>query len=122
MHQIRMPEMGKTRGLLWLLAAVFSLIIGLPAASDQQPGGAKALVRQRKTAEENPRGLEARAAADDQALRSYQVADLFGESDEEKAARLQHEQAQDGSIAGLRQRMDDVENSLIALAKEVGDL
>jgi tol-pal system protein YbgF len=39
------------------------------------------------------------------------VAGLFGESDEEKAAR-QREQAQDASIASLTQRVSDLEHSL----------
>jgi tol-pal system protein YbgF len=41
-----------------------------------------------------------------------QLAGLFGESDEEKAARLQHESDQDTAIADLRQRMHDLEQSL----------
>lgn len=39
-------------------------------------------------------------------------ADLFGESDEEKAARLQHEQNQDSAIQSLTQRVRDLEDSL----------
>jgi tol-pal system protein YbgF len=41
-----------------------------------------------------------------------QVAGLFGESDEEKAARLQHEADQDGAISDLKQRVHDLETSL----------
>jgi tol-pal system protein YbgF len=41
-----------------------------------------------------------------------QLAGLFGESDEEKAARLQHENDQDTAIADLRQRLHDLEQSL----------
>jgi len=41
-----------------------------------------------------------------------QLAGLFGESDEEKAARLQHEADQDAAIAELRQRVHDLEQSL----------
>lgn len=43
---------------------------------------------------------------------SYQVAGLFGESDEEIARRQQHENGQDDSIADLRQRVNDLELSL----------
>ena len=63
-------------------------------------------------------GLSARAG-------NTQVAGLFGESDEEKAARLQyqqHEQAQDSSIATLNQRVDDVEDSLRRLTGQVEQL
>jgi tol-pal system protein YbgF len=41
-----------------------------------------------------------------------QLAGLFGESDEEKAARQQHENDQDTAIADLRQRVHDLEQSL----------
>lgn len=50
------------------------------------------------------------------------VAQLFGESDEEKAARLQREQAQDASIATLNQRVGDVEDSLRRLTGQVEQL
>jgi tol-pal system protein YbgF len=41
-----------------------------------------------------------------------QLAQLFGESDEEKAQREQREQAQDAAIAELRQRVSDLEETL----------
>jgi tol-pal system protein YbgF len=40
------------------------------------------------------------------------VADLFGESDEEKAARLQHEADQDGQIKRLNDSVHDLEDSV----------
>jgi tol-pal system protein YbgF len=40
------------------------------------------------------------------------VADLFGESDEEKAARLQHEQNQDDAINRLNDKVRDLEDSV----------
>src|SRR6185437_13164627 len=52
----------------------------------------------------------------------YRVADLFGESDEEKAARLQHEQSQDSSINYARQRVQDLESSVRRLTGEVEQL
>jgi len=67
-------------------------------------------------------GLRAKAADDTQQLRLLQVADLFGESDEEKAARLQHEQNQDGSINTLNQRVSDLEESLRRLTGQVEQL
>jgi len=44
--------------------------------------------------------------------RGVQLAGLFGESDEEKAARLQHESDQDTAISDLKQRVHDLEQSL----------
>ncbi len=44
--------------------------------------------------------------------RGMQVAGLFGESDEEKAARQQHEDNQDAQIADLKQRIHDLEQAL----------
>jgi tol-pal system protein YbgF len=40
------------------------------------------------------------------------VAGLFGESDEEKAARLQHEADQDGQISTLNNKLRDLEDSV----------
>ena len=50
------------------------------------------------------------------------VAALFGESDEERAARLQREQAQDSSILMLRQRVGDLEETLRRLTGQVEEL
>jgi tol-pal system protein YbgF len=50
------------------------------------------------------------------------VAQLFGESDEEKAARLQHEQNQDTEIANLNDRVGDLESSLRNLTGQVEEL
>ena len=44
--------------------------------------------------------------------RVVRLAGLFGESDEEKAARQQHEDNQDAQIADLKQRLHDIEQSL----------
>jgi tol-pal system protein YbgF len=51
--------------------------------------------------------------------RSYRVADLFGESDEDKAARLQREQAQDSAIAALQQHVDDLEATVRRLTGQI---
>ncbi len=51
-----------------------------------------------------------------------QVAQLFGESDEEKAARLQHEQAQDSSIATLNQRANAIDDTLRRLTGQIEEL
>jgi tol-pal system protein YbgF len=45
-------------------------------------------------------------------VRGVQLAALFGESDEEKAARLQHESDQDSQISDLTQRIHDLERAL----------
>jgi tol-pal system protein YbgF len=44
--------------------------------------------------------------------RGVQIASLFGESDEEKAARQQHESDQDSQISDLTQRLHDLERAL----------
>jgi tol-pal system protein YbgF len=51
-----------------------------------------------------------------------QMADLFGESDADKAARLQKEQAQDQSIATLNQRVSDLEQTLRQLTGQMEEL
>ena len=50
------------------------------------------------------------------------VAGLFGESDEEKAARLQHEQNQDDAIAALRAKQQDLEDTVRNLTGTNEDL
>jgi tol-pal system protein YbgF len=50
------------------------------------------------------------------------VADLFGESDEERAARLQHEQSQDTSISYARQRLQDMESTVRRLTGQIEQL
>lgn len=50
------------------------------------------------------------------------VADLFGESDEERAARLQHEQSQDTSINYVRQRLQDMESTVRRLTGQIEQL
>lgn len=50
------------------------------------------------------------------------MADLFGESDEERAARLQHEQSQDTSISYVRQRLQDMESTVRRLTGQIEQL
>ena len=50
---------------------------------------------------------------------SYQVAQLFGESDADKAARLQMEQSQNASINYTRQKLQDMETTVRRLTGEV---
>ncbi len=56
--------------------------------------------------------LQAPRAAEPPRASYVRVADLFGESDEEKAARLQHEADQDGQIKRLNDRAHDLEDSV----------
>ena len=62
------------------------------------------------------------ASAGNAAPGTIQVAQLFGESDEEKAAREQHEQNQDAAIANLNQQVQDLQNSLRSLTGQVEQL
>lgn len=55
-------------------------------------------------------------------MRNIQVAQLFGESDEEKAARLQREQNQDAGIAQLNNRVGDLESTVTRLTGEIEQL
>jgi tol-pal system protein YbgF len=68
------------------------------------------------------RALEGRISDDNARLGNVQVAQLFGESDADKAAREQHEQNQDSGIASLSQRVGDMENSLRSLTGQVEQL
>jgi tol-pal system protein YbgF len=73
-------------------------------------------------ADAQARRLEVRIAQDQSRVAPVQLADLFGESDEEKAARLQHEQNQDSGIATLNQRMGDLETTLRQLTGQLEQL
>jgi len=104
-----------------LALAAFGALLGAAGPQSPNPDGST-LVHQLDAAEIKTRVLEAKLAAENKRLGSYRVADLFGESDEEKAARLQHEQSQDSSITGLNQRMGDVEESLRRATGQVEQL
>ncbi|MBU6444626.1 MAG: tol-pal system protein YbgF [Alphaproteobacteria bacterium] len=62
-----------------------------------------------------PQGASAQPAH----ARYVQVADLFGPSDEEKAAAAQREATQDSTIANLTQRVHDLEESLRQLTGQL---
>ena len=66
--------------------------------------------------------LESKIASAQDRTGTLQVADLFGESDKDKQARLQHEQAQDSSIASLNERVGDLENTLRQLTGQMEQL
>ncbi|HTK79079.1 MAG TPA: tol-pal system protein YbgF [Rhizomicrobium sp.] len=113
MHFFRERFAGAAFTRPMLMAGVLALFAGVTVASAQEAKSQDPLVRQLNAADARSRALQTQVTRDAATtISSYRVADLFGESDEEKAARLQHEQAQDGSIGSLRQRVDDLENSL----------
>ncbi len=58
------------------------------------------------------------APAADTSRGYLRVADLFGESDEEKAARLQHEQNQDDAIRSLNDKVRDLQDTVRNLTGE----
>ena len=88
---------------------VISVVLaGAPFAAGDEQGSDHNVVR--------------RLDASEVKARSYRVADLFGESDEEKQARLlreQKEQSQDSQIAAAQQKIDDLENSLRRLTGQI---
>ena len=66
--------------------------------------------------------LENKIAATQDRSGGVRVADLFGESDKEKQERLQHEQAEDSSVATLNERVNDLENTLRQLTGQMEQL
>ncbi|HEY1631488.1 MAG TPA: tol-pal system protein YbgF [Rhizomicrobium sp.] len=90
---------------------------GASAAQEPTPQELRARIA---AASGQEQALEAQLAQAD--AKTIRVAALFGESDEEKAARLQHEQNQDQGIANASQRVNDLENSLRSLTGQVEQL
>ncbi len=127
MRKARTRETRLRIGQIAAVAAGCVLIGAAGAIADVRdaPTSAKpAVARQLSTSEIQARAFGARLFVAQQqqqqmAQGSLQVADLFGESDEEKAAREQHEQAQDASIARLNQRVQDLEDSLRRLTGQM---
>jgi tol-pal system protein YbgF len=105
----------------WILpAACTLLLLAQPVrAAESSSDAISALNVRLDAAETRLRMLDGKAATLEQSTGKLQVADLFGESDEEKAARLQHEQNQDANIATLGQRVGDVEDSLRRLTGQI---
>jgi tol-pal system protein YbgF len=108
--------------IAWRGALVALALLAGAASASSQTTGDSTVVRRLDAAEIKTRALENKLASDNKRLGSYRVADLFGESDEEKAARLQHEQSQDSSINGINQRMGDLEDSLRRVTGQVEQL
>src|SRR5262249_29366600 len=105
----RVSDMTRSRGIKTILLgsslAISVLLAGAPfAAGDEQA---------------NDHNVVRKLDASEVKARSYRVADLFGESDEDKQARLQKEQSQDSQIATAQQKIDDLENSLRRLTGQL---
>jgi len=122
-------EMRRTRPLL---VASLGILLGTAAFADSLPGGdaqsaptaqlARALKTRLAADEAQAARLEGKIATGQDRTGAMQVADLFGESDQEKQARLQREQAQDSSIASLNERVSDLENTLRQLTGQMEQL
>jgi tol-pal system protein YbgF len=131
MNQLRKSNTGRRLMRLWpgAAAAICGVAIGAVGAMadvSATPSVEKATLARKLTADEiQARALEAQLfVAQQQAATMQQsglvrTADLFGESDEEKAARLAHEQSQDASLAQLNQRVGDLEDSLRRLTGQM---
>lgn len=128
LFQERMIGMTKMRNLsharLWQAAAfaLCGVTIGAAGAlADVQVaahvGDAPKVARQLNSDE-----LQARADALQNSPHYLRVADLFGESDEEKAARLAKEQTQDAGIAQANQKIDDLQDSVRRLTGQIEQL
>jgi len=115
-----------------LLVGGFAFLLGTAAFADAPPSGDTPAARSAQTVqalsarlaadEAQAAQLEDRIASAQNPAESMRVADIFGESDEEKAARLQREQAQDSSIASLNQRVSDLEDTLRQLTGQMEQL
>jgi tol-pal system protein YbgF len=98
------------------------LLFGATAVWLAAMAGASADVR---TDVSTRQSVRASAPGADLGAGSYVMADLFGESEEEKAERLrlyQQEQSQNSSISYLRQRNDDLENTVRRLTGQIEQL
>ncbi len=106
-----------------IFPAIALCLMASAASASPEPTDAQLRARLNAAAQQE-QALEQRLADDNAKLgaKSVRVSALFGESDEEKAARLQHEQNQDQGIATLNQRVGDIENSLRSLTGQVEQL
>jgi tol-pal system protein YbgF len=135
MIQSRKPNAARFFMRAWPLAvvAICGVAVGAAAAMadvSTAPTARKAVLVHKLNAEEiQARALQAQLFMAQQQAGEIQqggqqtglirTADLFGESDQDKAARLAREQAQDASIAQLNQRVGDLEDSLRRLTGQM---
>ncbi len=134
MTQLHRLDAGKLFMRVWPAAAVAICGVAIGAAGaladvSTIPSKDKAALAHKLTADElQARALEAQLFVAQQQASTMQqgglirTAGLFGESDDEKAARLAHEQSQDTSIGQLNQRVGDLEDSLRRLTGQMEQL
>jgi tol-pal system protein YbgF len=134
MIQLRKFDTGRLFMRVWPAAAVALCgvavgAVGALADVASAPAIQKAVLARKLTADElQARALEAQIFVAQQQANAMQqgglirTAGLFGESDDEKAARLAHEQSQDTSIGQLNQRVGDLEDSLRRLTGQMEQL
>jgi tol-pal system protein YbgF len=103
-------------------AAAIFLCAGIPASAQSGNSSPDDLARRLAAAQSEADRLSADTAALSARSGETRVAQLFGESDEDKAARLQREQAQDSSIANLNQRANDIDETLRRLTGQIEEL
>lgn len=103
-----------------ILAAV--LAAGAAARADDPSDQARIQALQVRLARDEAQARALQGQLDADGAGTVQVADLFGPSDEEKAAAAaaaQREQTQDANIAQLNQRAGDIEDSIRRLTGEI---
>jgi len=115
-----------------LFVASLGFLLATTAFADAPPAGnttsaqtaelAQALKTRLAADEAQAALLESKIASAQDRTGTLQVADLFGESDKDRQERLQHEQAQDSSIASLNERVGDLENTLRQLTGQMEQL
>jgi tol-pal system protein YbgF len=108
-------------GLL-LVAVVCALVAFVGTAAAQTNPSVELLHGRIADAQARTEQLSHKVAQVSAEAGGTQVAQLFGESDEEKAARLQREQAQDSSLATLSQRIGELDDTLRRLTGQVEEL
>jgi tol-pal system protein YbgF len=118
---IRNKKSGRRRTRVAAAAGVVLCAIAWRPAAAQSDNPAGLALRVAAAQSETDR-LAAEMTALSAKAAGLQVAQLFGESDEEKAARLQREQAQDSSLATLNQRINDLDDALRRLTGQIEEL
>lgn len=117
---MRLKNIWKCTTLAGALAAV--CVLGGPAAGGEPESD---LASRLAADEAQANHLSQRAETLANEAGGVRVAQIFGESDEEKAARLaaeQREQAQNSGLATLNQRVGDLEQTLQRLTGQMEDL
>jgi tol-pal system protein YbgF len=122
----KMRKSSRTR--VWHIAAIAAVgmtvgaVGALADVNAAQMATVPKLARRLDADEVQARALATHIKALQQKSGYVRTAALFGESDEEKAARLAKEQSQDASIAQLSQRLSDLEDSMRRLTGQVEQL